>query len=71
MIKNGEATDLTDGRTLFAVPSNVGPLTMPNYQKLFNQGVYELEDGIRVAGDPGPWPPGGDRHRPPNIPRIC
>src|SRR6202045_1306271 len=48
MIKNGEATDLTDGRTLFAVPSNVGPLTMPNYQKLFNQGVYELEDGIRV-----------------------
>ena len=48
MIKNGEATDLTDGRTLFAVPSNVGPLTMPSYQKLFNQGVYELEDGIRV-----------------------
>src|SRR5438445_1455116 len=48
MIKNGEATDLTDGRTLFAVPSNVGPLTMPNYRKLFNQGVYELEDGIRV-----------------------
>jgi Domain of unknown function (DUF4331) len=48
MIKNGEATDLTDGRTLFAVPSNVGPLTMPNYQTLFNQGVYELEDGIRV-----------------------
>lgn len=48
MIKNGEATDLTDGRTLFAVPSNVGPLTMPNYQNLFNQGIYELDNGIRV-----------------------
>src|SRR5690348_9616154 len=46
MMKGGVATDLTDGRTLFAVPSNVGPLTMPSYQKLFNQGVYELEDGV-------------------------
>src|SRR5579862_9222731 len=34
MIKNGVATDLTDGKTLYAVPSNVGPLTMPNYGEL-------------------------------------
>ena len=48
MIKNGIATDLTNGRTLFAVPSNAGPLTMPDYQALFNQGIYELDDGVRV-----------------------
>jgi uncharacterized protein DUF4331 len=48
MIKHGVATDLTNGRTLFAVPSNVGPLTMPDYQALFNQGVYDLGNGVRV-----------------------
>src|SRR6201997_5188579 len=48
MIKNGVATDLTNGKTVFAVPSNVGPLTMPKYQDLFNQGVYELGNGVRV-----------------------
>ena len=48
MIKNGVATDLTDGQTLFAVPSNVGPRTMPNYQALFDQGKYELRNGVRV-----------------------
>lgn len=48
MIKNGVATDLTNGKTLFAVPSNVGPLTMPSYQKLFKQGVYDLGNGVRV-----------------------
>src|ERR1700751_1978470 len=48
MIKNGVATDLTDGKTLFAVPSNVGSLTMPKYRELFNQGIYELGNGVRV-----------------------
>src|SRR5258708_17762658 len=48
MIKNGVATDLTNGKTLFAVTSNVGPLTMPKYQDLFHQGVYELGHGVRV-----------------------
>src|ERR1700757_3326556 len=48
MIKNGVATDLTSGKTLFAVPSNVGPLTMPKHQDLFNQGIYELGNGVRV-----------------------
>lgn len=48
MIKNGAATDLTAGRTLFAVPSNIGPLTMPRYRDLFNQGIYELDNEVRV-----------------------
>src|SRR5215469_14790205 len=48
MVKNGVATDLTGGRTLFAVPSNVGPLTMPKYRDLFNQGIYDLGNGVRV-----------------------
>src|SRR5260370_24144687 len=48
MIKNGKATDLTGGRALYAVPSNVGPNTMPDYQSLFNQGIYELGNGARV-----------------------
>jgi uncharacterized protein DUF4331 len=56
MIKNGKATDLTGGRALYAVPSNVGPLTMPDYNSLFQQGVYNLGNGLRVfagtADDP-------------------
>ena len=48
MIKNGVATDLTGGNTLFAVPSNVGPLTMPSYNSLFNQGIYNLANNVRV-----------------------
>ena len=30
MVRNGVSTDLTGGQTLFAVPSNVGPRTMPD-----------------------------------------
>ena len=48
MIKNGVACDLTDGQTLFAVPSNVGPLTMPNYRSLYQQGIYDLGKNVRV-----------------------
>ena len=48
MVKNGIATDLTGGRALFAVPSNAGPLTMPNYQDLFKEGIYDLGNGVRV-----------------------
>ena len=33
---------------LFAVPSNVGPRTMPDYPALADQGLYDLGDGIRV-----------------------
>ena len=45
MVKNGVATDLTGGRTLYAVPTNVGPLTMPTYKALFQQGIYDLGNG--------------------------
>jgi hypothetical protein len=48
MIKNGVATDLTGGKQLFAVPSNVGPRTMPDYGALFQQGIYDLGNGVRV-----------------------
>ena len=40
--------DLSGGQTLFAVPSNVGPRTMPDYNSLRQQGIYTLSNGIRV-----------------------
>jgi len=56
MIKNGVSTVLNNGQTLYAVPSNVGPLTMPNYKELFNEGIRNLTGGFRVwagtADDP-------------------
>ena len=56
MVKNGQSTCLSCGQTLYAVPSNVGPETMPNYQALFNQGIYSLGNGIAAwagtADDP-------------------
>jgi hypothetical protein len=48
MIRNGVATELTSGRKLVAVPSNVGPRTMPDYESLFNQGIYHLANGVTV-----------------------
>lgn len=50
MVKNGVSTPLTNqaGAPLFAVPSNVGPRTMPNYTALAAQGVYSLGNGMRV-----------------------
>lgn len=48
MIRNRIASDVTAGRKLIAVPSNVGPRTMPDYASLFNQGIYDLGKGIRV-----------------------
>lgn len=33
---------------LIAVPANVGPRTMPDYESLAEQGVYDLGHGIRV-----------------------
>ena len=46
MVKNKKRTVLGNG--LFAVPSNVGPRTMPNYQQLVDEGTYTLDGGIRV-----------------------
>lgn len=57
MIKEGNQTVIKSGQgsnganptsPLFAVPSNVGPRTMPKYEQLAQQGVYQLEDDIRV-----------------------
>ncbi|MFL6447091.1 MAG: DUF4331 domain-containing protein [Bryobacteraceae bacterium] len=50
MVKGGVSTPLTNasGGPLFAVPSNVGPRTMPNYTALASQGIYSLGNGIRV-----------------------
>lgn len=38
----------SEGNPLIAVPSNVGPRTMPDYSALAAQGVFELESGARV-----------------------
>jgi len=50
MIKDGVPTVLStmNGAAMIAVPSNVGPRTMPDYPGLASQGIYELQDGIRV-----------------------
>jgi len=46
MVRNGERRVLA--RDLIAVPSNVGPRTMPDYEALVQQGIYELDDEARV-----------------------
>ncbi len=46
MVKNKKRTVLGSG--LFAVPSNVGPRTMPNYQQLVDEGTYTLAGGVRI-----------------------
>jgi hypothetical protein len=50
MVKGGTSTALVNvaSGALYAVPSNVGPRTMPNYPALAEQGIYTLTDGIRV-----------------------
>jgi hypothetical protein len=48
MLTGGRRSDLAYGQTLFAVPSNVGPRTMPNYNALRAKGIYELPNGVRV-----------------------
>jgi hypothetical protein len=54
MIRDGNRQKLAEG--LIAVPSNVGPSTMPDYEALAAQGVNTLANGIRVfagqRGDP-------------------
>jgi hypothetical protein len=48
MIKDGHRTVLSPMTEKIAVPSDVGPRTMPNYDALAAQGMYNLGDGIRV-----------------------
>jgi hypothetical protein len=56
MVKNGVSTCLSCNQTLYAVPSNVGPQTMPNYPALYNEGIYSLGNNVSVwagtADDP-------------------
>jgi hypothetical protein len=39
---------LTKDLNLFAVPSNAGPRTMPDYAALTEQGIYKLDNGVNV-----------------------
>jgi hypothetical protein len=48
MITANRREELSNGQTLYAVPTNVGPRTMPNYSQLRQQGIYTLLNGIRV-----------------------
>jgi hypothetical protein len=48
LVKEGVRYDLGAGRTLIAVPTNVGPRTMPKYLDLYNEGIYDLGNGVRV-----------------------
>jgi Domain of unknown function (DUF4331) len=48
MVTNRGITPIGQGQTLFAVPSNVGPRTMPDYNSLRAQGIYSLPNGISV-----------------------
>lgn len=48
-VRNGVRTELFNGHTLVAVPSNAGPATFPNYAGLAAQGIYtDPATGIRV-----------------------
>ena len=44
----GTKTTDVNRNPLIAVPSNVGPSTMPNYPALAAQGIYDLGNGVRV-----------------------
>ncbi|MFL5921597.1 MAG: DUF4331 domain-containing protein [Gaiellaceae bacterium] len=48
MIKDGHSTVLAPALDKIAVPSNVGPRTMPSYDSLAAQGMYDLGGGLRV-----------------------
>jgi hypothetical protein len=48
-IRGRSRTELFSGKTLVAVPSNIGPATMPDYAALAAQGFYsDPASGIRV-----------------------
>jgi Domain of unknown function (DUF4331) len=48
-VRGKKRTRLFQGQTRVAVPSNVGPATMPRYEELAAQGIYtDTHTGIRV-----------------------
>ena len=48
MVTKSGVLPLGNGQTLYAVPTNVGPRTMPNYTALRQKGIFTLSNGIRV-----------------------
>ncbi len=48
MVTKQGRSDLATGQTLFAVPTNVGPRTMPDYNALRTKGTYNLANGVSV-----------------------
>lgn len=46
--RNRQVIDLTRGHKLYAVPSNAGPRTMPDYNSFASQGIYNLSHGVTV-----------------------
>ena len=46
LVRGHHRTSVANG--LIAVPSNVGPRTMPDYASLAAQGTYDLGNGIKV-----------------------
>jgi hypothetical protein len=48
MVTANGSFPISDDQVLYAVPTNVGPRTMPNYASLAQQGIYTLDNGIRV-----------------------
>jgi len=48
-VRGNKRTELFKGQKLIAVPSNVGPATMPRYEDLASQGIYtDSSTGIKV-----------------------
>jgi len=48
-VRGNKRTELFKGQKLVAVPSNVGPATMPNYENLASQGIYtDSATGIKI-----------------------
>jgi hypothetical protein len=48
-VRGNQRKQLFQGQKLFAVPSNVGPFTIPDYEDLASQGIYEDNaSGARV-----------------------
>jgi hypothetical protein len=51
LVRNHQRTELSQGKKLYAVPSNAGPRTMPGYAAaggLFEQGIYSLSQGVKA-----------------------
>ncbi len=49
MVRGSQRVDLTNGQRLFAVPTNSGPRTMPDYDTvLAPKGIYSLPGNVKV-----------------------